>query len=68
MLLDAVKNAVIGALIGITSMLPGASGSTMAVVLGVYERMIADISSIRHRLLKDLRFIVPLGLGIAIGL
>lgn len=50
------------------SMLPGASGGTIAVIFGIYERLIADIADIRNKLLKDLRFIIPVGVGIVIGL
>ncbi len=64
----AVKDVLVGALIGIVSMLPGASGATIAVIFGVYERLIADVANIRTKLLKDLRFIIPLGLGIVLGL
>ena len=50
------------------SMMPGASGGIIAVIFGMYERLIADVADIRHKLLKDLRFIVPVGLGILLGL
>lgn len=64
----AVKDLLVGALVGIMSMLPGASGGTIAVIFGIYERLIADIADIRNKLLKDLRFIIPVGVGIVIGL
>lgn len=64
----ALKDLVVGVLIGIMSMLPGASGGTIAVVFGIYERLIADVADIRRKLLKDLNFIIPVGIGIVIGL
>lgn len=66
--LKSIKDMLVGALIGIVSMLPGASGSTVAVIFGIYERLIADLASIRYKLLKDLKFIIPLALGILIGM
>lgn len=63
-----LKDLLVGALVGVFSMLPGASGAIIAVVFGIYERLIADIANIRQKLLKDLRFIIPVGLGILIGL
>lgn len=66
--LKSIKDLVVGALVGIVSMLPGASGSTVAVIFGIYERLIADLASIRHKLLKDLKFIIPLAFGILIGM
>ena len=68
MSLKSIKDLIVGALVGIISMLPGASGSTVAVIFGIYERLIADLASIRHKLLKDLKFIIPLGIGILIGM
>ena len=64
----SLKDFLVGALVGIVSMLPGASGAIIAVVFGVYERLVADLANIRGRLLKDLRFIIPLGLGVVVGL
>lgn len=61
------KDFLVGALIGIMSMMPGASGGIIAVIFGIYERLIADIADIRNRLLKDLHFIIPIGMGIVIG-
>lgn len=64
----SVKDLLVGTLIGIVSMLPGASGATIAVIFGVYERLIADLADVKNRLFKDLRFIMPLGIGILFGL
>ena len=64
----SVKDFLVGALIGVMSMMPGASGGIIAVIFGVYERLIADLADIRRKLLRDLRFIVPLGLGVVVGL
>ena len=64
---EAVKNAIVGMLMGIFMMLPGASGATMAVVFGVYERLIRDISRLRQYLIKDIGFLLTLGIGGFIG-
>ena len=68
MTLKAVKDLLVGTLVGVVSMLPGASGATIAVIFGIYERLISDIADIRRKLLHDLRFIIPVGIGILIGL
>lgn len=68
MTLKAVKDLLVGTLVGIVSMLPGASGATIAVIFGIYERLISDLADIRSKLLKDMRFIVPVGIGIVFGL
>ena len=64
----AVKNVIIGTLMGIFMMLPGASGATMAVIFGVYERLIRDISKLREYLISDIRFLLTLGIGGIIGI
>ena len=64
----SLKDFLVGALVGIMSMMPGASGGIIAVVFGIYERLIADLADIRGRLFKDLRFIIPVGIGIVVGL
>ena len=63
-----LKDVLVGTLVGIVSMLPGASGATIAVIFGIYERLISDLAEIRERLFKDLRFIIPVGIGIVFGL
>jgi len=70
-----------GFLMGGADIIPGVSGGTVALILGIYERLVAAISHIdRHfiGLLRkrewnavaeyvDLRFLVTLGLGILVG-
>ncbi len=64
---EALRNAITGLLMGIFMMMPGASGATMAVVFGVYERLIRDISRLREFLIKDVGFLLTLGLGGVLG-
>lgn len=67
-LLPALKKFSIGALIGIVSTVPGVSGAVLAVCFGVYERLVADIADIAHKIREDFRFLMTLGLGIAFGI
>ena len=52
---------------GIVSQLPGASGATIAVIFRIYERLVEDVADIRNKLLKDIRFLLVLGIGFLIG-
>ena len=45
--IQAVKDLMVGALMGIVSFLPGASGSTIAVIFKIYERLVADVADIK---------------------
>src|SRR5690554_4311013 len=63
------KNLYRGFIIGLANLIPGVSGGTMAVVLGVYEQLIEAISGFFSRDWKDhLGFLVPLGAGIGLAL
>ncbi len=65
---QAVKDLMVGVLMGVVSFLPGASGSTIAVIFRVYERLVADVADIRNKLIRDLRFIIPIGIGVLVGM
>ncbi len=65
---QAVKDLMVGVLMGVVSFLPGASGSTIAVIFRVYERLVADVADIRNKLIRDLRFIIPIGIGVLAGM
>lgn len=63
------KNLYRGFIIGLANLIPGVSGGTMAVVLGVYEQLLEAISGFFSRDWKDhLGFLVPLGAGIGLAL
>lgn len=64
---ETVRNFIIGLIIAIAFVLPGVSGAVIAVVFGIYGRLIGILSDLRHRLIDDLHFIVTLGLGLAVG-
>ena len=63
-----LRNAFVGMLSGIFMMMPGASGATMTVVFGIYERLIRDLSKLREYLIKDIGFIATVGIGGVIGI
>jgi putative membrane protein len=59
-LAESLKNVVIAILIGIFMMMPGVSGATLAVIFGIYDRIIRDISQPTKYLREDLGFILTL--------
>lgn len=65
---EDLKNSLVGALVGVLSMLPGASGGVVAVVFGVYERLVNDIADIVHKWKTDFRFLFFLGGGMVLGM
>lgn len=40
--MDIVKNFFVGIAVGVANVIPGVSGGTMAVVFGVYDRIISS--------------------------
>lgn len=55
--------------IGATDLIPGVSGGTMALLLGIYERIVAAIDGLTTRdWKKHLIFLIPVGLGIGIAI
>lgn len=77
-----VKHALRGLLMGGADIIPGVSGGTMALILGIYNRLVTAISHVDKTFLGhlslqrwkpaahhiDLRFLIALGLGIATGI
>ncbi|OED31454.1 DUF368 domain-containing protein [Planococcus maritimus] len=63
------KNIYRGILMGISDLIPGVSGGTIAFILGIYDRLLESISGFFSReWKKQLGFLVPLGIGIIITL
>ena len=59
------KNIYRGILMGISDLIPGVSGGTIAFILGIYDRLLESISGFFSRDWKKyLGFLVPLGIGI----
>ena len=57
-----------GFIIGSSMAVPGVSGGTMAIVLGIYDRLLSAISGIRKDFKNNAWFLIRFGLGAAIGL
>ncbi len=63
-LMDIIK----GTLIGIANIIPGVSGGTMAVSLGIYDKLISSVSCLPQGWKKSLRTLLPIILGCGIGI
>jgi putative membrane protein len=66
--IEQIKRFFIGTIVGIASMLPGVSGGVIAVCFGIYERLVADLADLRHRIKTDFYFLLVIGLGILFGM
>lgn len=63
-----IKNGLVGAFIGVLSILPGASGGVAAVVFGIYERLMEDLGDIFHKWRTDFRFLFFVVGGMGLGM
>lgn len=58
------KNIYRGLLMGASDVIPGVSGGTIAVLLGIYDRLIAAINNLFSKdWKKQLGFLIPLAIG-----
>jgi len=60
------KNIYRGLIMGASDVIPGVSGGTIAVLLGIYDRLIASINGLLSKRWKQqLGFLIPLAIGMA---
>jgi len=71
-----------GICMGIADLIPGVSGGTMALILGIYQRLLNAIASVNRDFIKligkarlsdalrhiDILFVLPLGIGILVAI
>ncbi|WP_208559034.1 DUF368 domain-containing protein [Marinilactibacillus kalidii] len=57
-----------GMIIGITNVIPGVSGGTMAVSFGIYDDVIHAVTHIKSEFKKSARIIGPLVIGAILGI
>lgn len=63
------KNLYRGFFMGVSDIVPGVSGGTIAVLLGIYDRLIASINGLFSKDWKQhLGFLIPLGVGAGLAL
>jgi len=62
-ILDILK----GAVMGIANVIPGVSGGTMAVAMGIYDKLINALTHIFKEFKKSVITVLPIGIGMVIG-
>lgn len=53
---------------GLANLIPGVSGGTIAITLGIYNKLISCISHLFSNLKDNLKFILPILVGIALSI
>lgn len=65
---DVIKNILKGAVIGVANIIPGVSGGTMAVSMGIYDKLIHCVTHILKEFKKSMKFLIPVGIGMVLSL
>lgn len=62
-----LKKICCGMFIGVANILPGVSGGTLAISMGVYDKIIYAVTHIKKEFRESLRILMPVGIGILLG-
>lgn len=60
-------NLLKGALIGVSMIIPGVSGGTVAVLLNIYNELIEAITNLKSSFKKSICFLAPIGVGMILA-
>lgn len=61
-------NVIKGMVIGVSNIIPGVSGGTMAVVFGIYDKLISSITNFFTDWKKNFSFLFQIALGAGLGI
>ena len=57
-----------GFIMGLANIIPGVSGGTLALILGIYEKFINAISHFFQNFKENLCFIIPVAIGMVLAI
>lgn len=63
-----IKEILQGIVIGIANIIPGVSGGTMMVAMGIYDKLIESITHLFSNFKKSFQFLLPIFIGIGIAI
>lgn len=66
--MKTVKDILKGMVIGIANIIPGVSGGTMMVAMGIYDKLIHCITHIFKEFKKSVLFLLPIAIGMGIAI
>ena len=66
--MNQILDILRGIVIGIANIIPGVSGGTMAVSMGIYDKLIGAVTGLFRHFKDSIRLLLPLGIGMAIGI
>jgi len=63
-----LKDILKGVVIGVANAIPGVSGGTMMVSMGIYDKIISSITNIVHDIKKSVITLLPYFIGMLLGI
>ena len=67
-MLHWILDVLRGAVIGVSNIIPGVSGGTMAVSMGIYDRVIYAVNNLFKQFKKNFKTLLPILIGVLVGL
>ncbi len=61
------KSALLGFIIGLAVIVPGISGSTVAIIFKLYDQFLYALGNLFRKFKKCFIFLLPIGIGIGVG-
>lgn len=63
-----LKTILQGVVVGVANIIPGVSGGTMMVAMGLYDKLIHAITHLKSEFAKSMRLILPIFIGAALAI
>ena len=63
-----IKNLLKGMVMGLANIIPGVSGGTMAVSMGIYDKLIHCLTHLFKEFKESIKFVLPILIGMGIAL
>ena len=66
--MNYIINCIKGIAIGAGAIIPGVSSGVICVILGIYEKLLDSILNIFKNFKEDIKFLLPIVIGVVIGM
>lgn len=63
-----LKQVLQGMVVGIANIIPGVSGGTMMVAMGLYDRLIHAITHLKKEFKESMKLLIPIFIGAGIAI
>lgn len=67
-MIKLIKQFLKGAVIGVANIIPGVSGGTMAVSMGIYDKIIHSVTHIISEFKESMKCLIPIAVGAVFGI